>query len=222
MNEPLQLPSGARCAAHPEALAVATCMRCGDFACATCASSGAPGLCVKCAPRAGHALYHPVSVAKLVIMSLATFGLYEVYFGYRCWQFVRNRDRSAIWPFARAFFFGITYFELVKDIASTSLMATDPAATPPTFLSKLSSGARALVPVGFLLTTAAWRLPDPFWWISFSSVIFLIPAAVSIQQLNAARGVPAASLGMGWKHWLIAVVGGLLLTLAIIGSMLPD
>jgi hypothetical protein len=42
---------GARCAAHPDALAGAACERCGDFACGACLASTA--LCPRCRPLAG-------------------------------------------------------------------------------------------------------------------------------------------------------------------------
>ena len=49
-------------------------------------------------------MYFPVSLLKLVIMSTCTFGIYELYWFYRNWCFVRTREAPEIMPFWRAFF----------------------------------------------------------------------------------------------------------------------
>ncbi|MBI2895690.1 MAG: YIP1 family protein [Deltaproteobacteria bacterium] len=53
VNAPATVPaSGARCAAHPESAADATCTRCGSFYCESCAGYqfGAERFCVRCDP----------------------------------------------------------------------------------------------------------------------------------------------------------------------------
>ena len=51
MHSPL--PSGARCAMHPERVAERTCVRCGNYMCSDCAASGDTGICLTCANRVG-------------------------------------------------------------------------------------------------------------------------------------------------------------------------
>lgn len=59
MNEPTkpQLPDSqrpdGRCAVHPSLTAIATCARCGNFACDSCIGEQANGLCLACRARAG-------------------------------------------------------------------------------------------------------------------------------------------------------------------------
>ena len=45
-----------------------------------------------------------VGTAKVVVMSICTFGIYHLYWFYRNWNLIRARDRSDIMPFWRAFF----------------------------------------------------------------------------------------------------------------------
>ena len=72
-------PAGARCAQHPEAAAVLTCERCGDFACSACAdSSGSQPRCKRCGIGHHEALRRELgSHERLVRVSalyLAVFG----------------------------------------------------------------------------------------------------------------------------------------------------
>jgi hypothetical protein len=46
----------------------------------------------------------PVSLLKLTVMSICTFGIYEAYWFYKNWNLIKQRRRSNIAPFWRAFF----------------------------------------------------------------------------------------------------------------------
>jgi hypothetical protein len=48
--------------------------------------------------------FFAVSVWKMCVMSFATFGTYGLYWFYKNWQLVREREHSDILPFWRAFF----------------------------------------------------------------------------------------------------------------------
>ncbi|MDT3319793.1 hypothetical protein Q4Q52_08440 [Shewanella sp. SP1S2-4] len=48
-------------------------------------------------------LFH-VSLTKLIIMFIATFGLYQVYWFYKQWQALKNYYDLDAWPIARSFF----------------------------------------------------------------------------------------------------------------------
>jgi len=65
-------------------------------------------------------LYFPVSVAKLVVMSLVTFGLYEIFWFYKNWQLIKLREHSEIRPFWRAFFAIFYCYTLFKHISLTA------------------------------------------------------------------------------------------------------
>lgn len=51
----------------------------------------------------GVPLFH-VSLTKLIIMFIATFGLYQVYWFYKQWQALKNYYDLDAWPIARSFF----------------------------------------------------------------------------------------------------------------------
>src|SRR4051812_24345977 len=48
--------------------------------------------------------YHHVSPVKFIIYSICSLGLYNTYWFYKNWRYVRDRDGSNIRPFWRAIF----------------------------------------------------------------------------------------------------------------------
>jgi hypothetical protein len=55
------LPEGARCAHHPDRVAVRTCVRCGNYMCAECIGESSAGTCLSCASRLGTSGAFPYS-----------------------------------------------------------------------------------------------------------------------------------------------------------------
>lgn len=64
--------------------------------------------------------FFAVSPLKLVVMSLATFGYYVVYWHYRQWKAIRAAEKLKLWSFARALFFPLTGFELYPKLQKAS------------------------------------------------------------------------------------------------------
>jgi hypothetical protein len=46
----------------------------------------------------GRPLFFPVSITKFLLLSIGTLGLYEIYWFYKNWGFIKARDRSDISP----------------------------------------------------------------------------------------------------------------------------
>ncbi|MDH3976574.1 MAG: DUF3857 domain-containing protein [Deltaproteobacteria bacterium] len=64
-------------------------------------------------------VFYPVSLVKLIALSIVTFGVYTVYWFYRNWLYVKKIDSSSIMPIARGIFsilwFYPFYLRLVED-----------------------------------------------------------------------------------------------------------
>ena len=152
--------------------------------------------------------FFPVSVLKLVLLSGCTFGLYELYWFYKHWQYIKEREGLDIRPFWRAFFgyfFCYRFFEKVRDYDSPALE-----------LSFLPAGP---LTAGWILVTILWRLPEPYWLLSNFAVVFLIPVQMRVNHVNntVAPGHDR-NTRFTWVNWLGLVLGGALLILDVIGS----
>ena len=74
----------------------------------------------------------------------------------------------------------------------------------------------------YFITQVLWRLPDPYWLISYLSFVFLLPANTSILRLNenSATDVKPNDKIQGW-NWLAVILGGLLFIIVLIGTFIP-
>jgi hypothetical protein len=161
-------------------------------------------------PPAAEALYN-VGTTKFVVMTLSTFGLYEVYWLYKNWS-VEARAGADISPLARAVFAPLFVYSLAEHNNARAISANLQTALNPW-----------LVSIAFLLLTVAVRLPSPFWLIGLMSGFVLIPIQKQSARINAARAI-----GIGKEArfsplnivWL--VVSAVFWLLVLVGSLLPE
>ena len=187
-----------------------SCLHCG-FALPRDGSFGAPLQTALAAAPAEEASALPpffaVPVWKLALMSFFTFGLYEFYWFYRNWQRVRVREQVNISPFWRAFF-GVFFCHSCFERIETYGLARDITPGPPILL----------LTILWIVTTIAWRLPDPFWLICMFSFVFLLPVQAYANRINA-QEMPAHDRNArltAW-NWGGIVIGGCLFALDLIG-----
>ncbi|MDE1466045.1 DUF4234 domain-containing protein [Spartinivicinus poritis] len=138
--------------------------------------------------------YYSVSPVSFVLLSIFTLGIYEIYWAYKNWVYIKERDQSSIWPFWRAIFAPIWYYSLLSDLAKHSSTASTKSAITRLFLA-----------VSYFITSALWKLDDPYWLLSFLSFFPLLPAVLSIPmskdpKVNKSHlmfwGMPAFLLGL--------------------------
>jgi hypothetical protein len=159
---------------------------------------------------ATEALYD-VGTTKFVVMTLSTFGFYEVYWLYKNWS-VEARAGADISPAARALFAPFFIYSLAEHINARAVSANLRTALNPWFLS-----------IAFLLLTIAVRLPNPFWLIGLMSGFVLIPIQKQIARINAARAIGTGKearfspLNIVWL-----VVSSVLWLLVLVASLLPE
>jgi len=151
--------------------------------------------------------FFAVSTHKFIVMSLVTFGLYEVYWVYRQWKrFVEHGD--VLSPFWRTFFLTVTNYVLfgrVRSLARENRVEVD---WLPSILGTF-----------YLALSLSWRLPDPWWLLSLLSFVPMIPVQRTIDRVNALHLAELPNRGYsGWNIFGI-VLGGLLLLLAMYGTL---
>jgi hypothetical protein len=157
-------------------------------------------------------MYFPVSPLKLMVMSVCTFGLYEIYWFYKNWCSIKEREKLDITPFWRAWFAPFFCYSLFKRIQHT--------AESRNLQTSVSPG---LFTTGWIGCSVLYRLRDPYWLFSFASVLFLLPAATTVNAINRATNQKYdANSHFSWSNIVIVVIGGLVAVLASIGTFLPS
>jgi hypothetical protein len=156
--------------------------------------------------RADVGEFHAMPVWKLAVMSMCTFGLYELYWCYRNWNRVRERTGQILSPFWRAFFAPFWAFSLFEEVERLTVSRRRQV--------EWSSGLLAVV---FFVLSAIGRLPDPWWLLSFFAWIPLVPVQGTINDLAADRGVqPDATIDA--KHIVVMVIGAIFFAFAAFGT----
>ncbi len=157
-------------------------------------------------PPPGHPpkRFFAVSILKLILMSVCTFGLYEFYWFYEHWDEVKQQTRENLSPFWRAIFAPLFCYSLFTRIKATSS----------------AEGVRSRYPPGL----------DAFIWIALVATgyyeFLIIPFLTFLPLVHVQRQVndlhrkvaPLADKNArfaGLNIAAIAVGGGLILTASV-------
>ncbi|MBI3289772.1 zinc ribbon domain-containing protein [Candidatus Microgenomates bacterium] len=149
-----------------------------------------------------------IDVSKLLVMSFLTFGIYEIYWFYKQWKFVKNTKTLEITPWARALFAPLFAYQLFKHVFD---------------LSKDKNGKAGWLAIGyFIFVGLSWKLPDPWWLLSLGNVAFLIPIQNAMNEYLS-RETLGIEINSSYspKEIAILVIGGLVTAPIIIGALFP-
>lgn len=158
-------------------------------------------------PQTTHPTYFAVSLTKLLVMSLFTFGLYQIYWFYKNWQTIKQLEHSNILPAARALFivfFCYNLFERIKNAAIASGIKD----TPP--VGRLAAG--------WIILSLLYKLPDPYWFVTYFNALMLLPIQQMVNQMNAIKH-PELDKNEGFttSNIVTIVLGTLCMLLVIVG-----
>lgn len=151
--------------------------------------------------------FFPVSILKLIVMSVCTSGIYDFYWYYKNWQLIKERENLDIMPIWRgvfAFFFCYSFFKKVRATA-ISLGLT----------RSITAGPLAL---GWIVVTILWQLPDLYSFVAIFAVLFLIPVQILVNDINA-ESSPGHDENKRFTAWNITAVvfgGGALFLVAVL------
>jgi hypothetical protein len=153
-----------------------------------------------------------VSPVKFLVLSVTTLSLYELYWFYKNWQLIRERERTDVSPAARAIFAFFFCYQVFRRIRAYPAQGARN--------ESLAAGALAS---GWIVTTLLWKLPDPYWLVCFGAVLFMLPVQLAAERVNNAVA-PSSKPNDRFSviDWVIVAVGGVLFTLAVIGTFVGD
>ena len=158
--------------------------------------------------------FFAVSVTKFIVMTVATLGFYELYWFYRNWKLIRERDGTAIMPVWRAIFsifFIRSLFTQVRDFNH----AVNPDARP------LPAGPLAWGWI--ILSLMAW-LPGLWGYLLPElAFLFVVPVQMRANLINATVA-PDHDPNSQFTalNWLGVVLGVVLLAVgSVIVAFLP-
>ena len=152
--------------------------------------------------------FFTASTVKFVLMSICTFGIYELYWFYKNWVLIKESTNNKLMPFWRMLFAHLWAYSCFKEIQSSAKAEATQQLSSIGFLAFL-----------YFILVLFWKLPEPYNLISILSFLPLIPAnsaAIAVNKKVAPDHVENSAFS--GLNWLGLALGGLLLLLALIGS----
>src|SRR6058998_3051198 len=104
-------------------------------------------------PPPGSPHYYPIATRKLILLTLASFGLYQINWYYKNWWAVRLRTGARISPIWRSLLFWVFSYALFRRIRKS--------ADERGVITAFSPSIAALACAIFALF---WRLDQTFWF----------------------------------------------------------
>jgi hypothetical protein len=156
-------------------------------------------------------VFFPVSISKLIVMSVVTFSFYQFYWFYKNWSLIKKNKNRDIKPFWRTLFVVFFCYPCFKEIRMTAEN-----------LKIERSFAAGWLAVGWIIFASLHNLPDPYWIVTFFAVFFLVPIQSVANEINEML-VPGCDKNRRFTAWNIIaiVIGGLLFIAAILSSFAP-
>jgi hypothetical protein len=160
----------------------------------------------------GFSGYYPCSAVKLLLMSVFTFEIYLVYWFYQQWKREQDRTREIFTPLARALFAVVFVYSLASRIRDAAAAFEVRASYSP-----------AVMAVLFVGLSFMYRLPDPYWLLTFLAAVTLIPLQNVANEIT--RKIDPASerrRDFSKRELALMLPGAILIALALLGSALPE
>jgi hypothetical protein len=170
-------------------------------------------------PLPATTLFLYIPVARLILMSIVSFSLYEAYWMYKNWRYVQERDNLKIQPFWRAVF-GIFFCHSLlrrihEDNEARSLQV--PSFSP----NGLATGWVVLM----IITNALSRVPGitaSIVAVFIPSFLCLVPVQNYLNSVNEQRSPGQRYYRWSWGQIVLLVAGVLFWALLLAGLVLPN
>lgn len=149
-----------------------------------------------------------LSVGKFIILSISTFGLYELYWFYKNWVLIKKQENSNISPVGRAIFAIFFFSELANKVLNSAKERGYDRSYSPVFL------ALAYFISGFL-----FNLPGIYYLLGFIGIFVFIPIIEAILYNNEKSDKSVTNANRYSTLEIISSVIGGLVWLAVLVSI---
>jgi len=182
--------------------------------CANCGSANPDdaNFCAACGTARRSSLFYPleplflhISVTKLILMSVASLGLYEAYWIYKNWKYINEREGLGIHPFWRGWFgifFCHSLLQRIKENEAAGML--------------IESSFSVQLATGWVILTVLSSFIGPFVFLPgflgifpfvMPSYLFLVPVQKYINSVTEKRSPGASFYGWSAGHTVCLVWG---------------
>ncbi|MDD3247338.1 MAG: hypothetical protein PHF18_10915 [Methanosarcina sp.] len=153
-----------------------------------------------------------IPVWKFALFSVASFGLYELYWNYKSWKFFKEKDNLEVSPFWRTIF---STFFLWSLFNRYSCMLKEEG-------YQVSYSVTLLVFFWIGMNFTGGMSESPIWLISFLSFHAFIPILNTTNAYWEQKfpGLPEKPLI--WWQVILLITGTIFVFLSIVGTFIPE
>jgi hypothetical protein len=147
-----------------------------------------------------------LTVSQFILLSLASFGMYNIWWIYKSWKFFQEKDILDIRPAVRTIFSIFYLHDLFKRILTfANEKGYDKGFEPAIYF------------IGYVFVNMLSKLPSPFWLVSSLGVIFLVPPfkALNFAKQNSAEFTTIEQTSFTTRQTVLLIIGFLFATLVI-------
>jgi hypothetical protein len=148
---------------------------------------------------------------KFILLSVITFGIYELVWFYRNWKLLKQEKDLKISPFWRAWFAPFWAGSIAGHLQKYLKEKNIPCDYSST-----------LIGISYFIIFILWRLPDPYWLVSFFTFIPMLPLVNSMNEYWQKEEQNLPPKKFTWWQIILLILGIILLILIIIGTVLPE
>ena len=152
-----------------------------------------------------------IPIWKFILLSVITFGIYELIWFYRNWKFLKEKNKMNISPFLRAVFAPLFAASIAKHILELL--------KEKNYQPQYSS---TTIGISYFVISALWRLPDPYWLISFFTFLPMIPIVKAMNIYWQKENPDLPLKNFLWWQIILVIFGVILFILTVIGTFIPE
>ena len=157
--------------------------------------------------------FFTTSTLKLILMSMGTLGIYDLYWFYKNWVLIKQRTGEKIMPFWRAFFAIFWVYSCFKHIKNYAISRSISNSLPIVALA-----------IAYIIVQLIGQAPEsPADILAFFGFLALIPAnnlAIKINKEHNPNFINNEKFSA--LNWVVVIVGGLFFGLLIFASINPE
>jgi hypothetical protein len=156
-------------------------------------------------PYDAQPMFFPVPIWKLLVMLVFTLGFYELYWFYKNWKLIRERDGSNIMPFWRAIFAIFFVYPLFRRMREDGQLHGVSGGFAAGFLAAIWIFARII-----------WNAPGNVAFFGILGLVVLVIAQVQATAINDAAS-PGYDRNNRFTPWNLLAVLVLPILILIVG-----
>ena len=156
-------------------------------------------------------IFFSVGIAKLLVLDVLTFGLYDLVWLYKNWKFIRDKRGRSVNPILRTIFAPLFVWQLFAELSETIVEEGGKRPLlPPSLL------AIFYIVIIFISRYGARHFNENFGLLALLAVVPLVLIQVRVNDLNSRQSI-MTNTRFSKTNWVFVILGALVWILSLIG-----